>query len=71
MRTNSFDFERALKKMERLRKNNRSQEEIIDDLKSELATINELSLLTHAMRLIVAWIAESNPTQIDTARLLT
>ena len=53
MRTNSFDFERALKKMERLRKNNRSQEEIIDDLKSELATINELSLLTHAMRLIV------------------
>lgn len=50
MRTNSFDFERALKKMERLRKNNRSQEEIIDDLKSELATINELSLLTHAMR---------------------
>lgn len=53
MRTNSFDFERALKKMERLRKNNRSQEAIIDDLKSELATINELSLLTHAMRLIV------------------
>ena len=53
MRTNSFDFERALKKMERLRKNNRSQEEIIDDLKSELATINELSLLAHAMRLIV------------------
>ena len=40
MRTNSFDFERALKKMERLRKNNRSQEEIIDDLKRELATIN-------------------------------
>lgn len=53
MRTNSFDFERALKKMERLRKNNRSQEEIIDDLKRELVTINELSLLTHAMRLIV------------------
>lgn len=53
MRTNSFDFERALEKMERLRKNNRSQEEIIDDLKRELATINELSLLTHAMRLIV------------------
>lgn len=64
MRTNSFDFERALKKMERLRKNNRSQEEIIDDLKRELATINELSLLTHAMRLIVELDCESLPNYI-------